>query len=189
MKRDKIALISLLSIVPMMVFNPLVIKNKQMPLIRETEGIEIDFKQELDFRNVIHKQVLVSKEVEIGKVVETEVVVVEEVIEVEEEIVITPTRIPVMLEVSFYDSCTLCTPGLGITASGKQVEYGMVALPKDIPFGTKVHIPELGTFVNEDTGSFIEYTEEGYMRIDVYVESHEKALELGRYVIEGEIEY
>ena len=183
MKRDRVALISLLSIIPVMMFNPLVIKNKQMPLIRETEGIEIDYKRELDLRNVMARQVVANKEVETEKAVETKVIEVEEVVE------IIPTRIPVMLEVSFYDSCTLCTPGLGITASGKQVEYGMVAMPKDIPFGTKVHIPDLGTFVNEDTGSFIEYTEEGYMRIDVYVESHELALTYGRYVIEGEIEY
>lgn len=82
MKRDKIALISLLSIIPVMVFNPLIIKNKQMPLIETTEGIEIDFKQELDLRNIISKQVVVSKEVEIGKVIETKVVEVEEVVEI-----------------------------------------------------------------------------------------------------------
>lgn len=191
MKRDKIALISLLSIISMTVFNPLIIKNKQMPLIRETEGIEIDFKQDLDFRNVLTKQVVVDEEVEIENVAETKVV--EEVVKVVEEII--DNKEYWKFEVSFYDNCYECTQnGNGQTASGEYTQEGVtIALPSDIPFGTRVYVEGLGWRTHQDTGGFIQYTTDNegniVMRVDVYVESHDRALELGRYYANGYIEY
>ena len=195
MKKDKIALISLLFTVPVMMFNPMIIKNKQMPLIRETEGVEIDFKQEIDFRNVLTKQVVVDEEVEIENMVETEVVeeVVEGVEVAAEEII--DNKEYWKFEVSFYDNCYECTQnGNGQTASGEYTQEGVtIALPSDIPFGTQVYIEGLGWRTNQDTGGFIQYTtdDEGntVMRIDVYVESHDRALELGRYYANGYIVY
>ena len=85
----------------------------------------------------------------------------------------------VTVEVSFYDNCTLCTPGYGITASGKQIQEGMIACPSDVPFGTQIIIDEV-TYTCEDTGSYIRWVN-GVMRVDIYVSSHEEALRRGRY--------
>ena len=85
----------------------------------------------------------------------------------------------VTVEVSFYDNCTLCTPGYGITASGKQIQEGMIACPSDIPFGTQIIIDEV-TYTCEDTGSYIRWVN-GVMRVDIYVSSHEEALRRGRH--------
>ena len=85
----------------------------------------------------------------------------------------------VTVEVSFYDSCTLCTPGYGITASGKQIQEGMIACPQNIPFGTQLIIDGV-TYTCEDTGSYIKWAN-GVMRVDIYVSSHEEALRRGRY--------
>lgn len=94
-------------------------------------------------------------------------------------------------EVSFYDSCYDCTQnGNGQTASGEFAKEGItIATPKDVPFGSKVHIEGTGDYIVQDRGGYIEYTydSEGnlVMRVDVYVDSHSKALELGRYYAEG----
>ena len=83
-------------------------------------------------------------------------------------------------KVTHYCACTICTWGSGITASGKPVAEGMIAadwgvLPKD----TKVYIKRGDTLVEkvvEDRGGAIN----GNI-IDVYVPSHEKALQMGVY--------
>jgi len=100
-------------------------------------------------------------------------------------------RVPMTFELSAYCSCSQCSDGWGTnTASGLPVQEGFVALPKDIPFGTKVIIPELGAeYTCQDRGGFIEYTDEGYMRVDVYMSSHEACLQFGRFVVEGYLEY
>ena len=85
----------------------------------------------------------------------------------------------VTVEVSFYDSCTLCTPGYGITASGKQIQEGMIACPPNVPFGTQLIIDGV-TYTCEDTGSYIKWVN-GVMRVDIYVSTHEEALRRGRY--------
>ena len=90
-----------------------------------------------------------------------------------------PNGREVTVEVSFYDSCTLCTPGYGITASGKQIQEGMIACPPDVPFGTQLIIDGV-TYTCEDTGSYIKWVN-GVMRVDIYVSSHTEALKRGRY--------
>ena len=66
-----------------------------------------------------------------------------------------------------------------ITATGKELEKGMVAVdPKIIPLGTKIEIKGLGTFTAEDTGSRIKGN-----RIDIYFETKEEARSFGRQVI------
>lgn len=100
-------------------------------------------------------------------------------------------KIPTTFEISFYCPCSYCCDlNTGITASGKNVQEGMVALPKDIPFGTKVVIPSLHKeYVCEDRGGFIEYTNEGYMRVDVFLNSHNECIKYGRFVVDGYLVY
>lgn len=78
--------------------------------------------------------------------------------------------------------------GKGITASGSKVKsYHTIAAPKDIPFGTKVYIPELvkywasrgvtisGIFTVEDRGGAIKGN-----KIDVYMEDKGATRSWGR---------
>ena len=67
-------------------------------------------------------------------------------------------------------------PAYGITASGKRVREGMIAVDtRYIPFGTKVYIEGLGVFVAEDTGGAIKGN-----RIDIHMSDLNKAIEFGR---------
>lgn len=98
----------------------------------------------------------------------------------------------VMLEVSYYCACELCCDiETGITASGTTVQEGRtIAMPSNVPFGTKVYIEELDhTFIVEDRGGYIKQLDDNTMRVDVYVDSHELALELGRHMSRGIIYY
>jgi 3D (Asp-Asp-Asp) domain-containing protein len=66
-----------------------------------------------------------------------------------------------------------------ITATGKEIKKGMVAVdPKIIPLGTQVEIKDIGLFIAEDTGGKIKGN-----RIDIYFETKEEAKDFGRQVI------
>ena len=98
-----------------------------------------------------------------------------------------PSGREVRIEVSHYCSCSKCCAGAtGITASGKRVSEGMIACPSSIPFGTKILINGV-TYTCEDTGSYIKFTQDGTMRVDIYVSSHSEALRRGRYITTGYI--
>ena len=97
-----------------------------------------------------------------------------------------PNGRSVSIEVSYYCGCNSCTPGGGITASGKRVSEGMIACPSNIPFNTKILIDGV-VYTCEDRGGFIQYTSDGTMRVDIYTESHQTALEKGRYRTTGVI--
>lgn len=80
-------------------------------------------------------------------------------------------------KLTFYCKCAKCCgTNTGKTASGTYVEEGRtVAVSRaQIPMGTKLHIDGFGDFIAEDTGSGI-----GKNRIDIYVDSHSKAWDLG----------
>lgn len=69
-----------------------------------------------------------------------------------------------------YCPCCDCSEGYGkITSTGKIPEQGITIAvdPKVIPYGTKVKIKGLGTFIAEDCGGAIKGN-----RIDIYFESH-----------------
>lgn len=67
----------------------------------------------------------------------------------------------------------------GITASGTTVKEGRtLACPKSMEFGTKVYIEGFGYRVCEDRGGKIYGN-----HLDVYVESLDKALQLGRQTL------
>ncbi|GAB2550561.1 LysM peptidoglycan-binding domain-containing protein [Gracilibacillus alcaliphilus] len=75
-------------------------------------------------------------------------------------------------------------PAYGITASGEVVEEGRtIACPQSLPFGTKIHIPNLDeTYVCEDRGSAIT---NGYL--DIYIEDLNKALEFGVQELQAKV--
>lgn len=77
-----------------------------------------------------------------------------------------------------YCACRKCTPGTGITASGKRVVVGMVAM-HGLPFGTVVEFNGR-QYTVEDRGV-------GAYKVDVYVEDHEEAIQKGMYKAEVKI--
>lgn len=90
------------------------------------------------------------------------------------------------IEVSYYCGCNSCTPGSGITASGKPCTENLtIAMPPEFPFGTKILIDGI-VYECMDTGSYIQ-TVGDVVRVDIYTESHQTALEKGRYRTTGVI--
>ena len=72
--------------------------------------------------------------------------------------------------ITAYCPCCDCSEGYGkITSTGKIPKQGRTIAvdPKVIPYGTKVKIKGLGTFIAEDCGGAIKGN-----RIDIYFESH-----------------
>lgn len=65
---------------------------------------------------------------------------------------------PSALRVTQYTDCC-------VTASGRRVFYGEAAGPPWMPFGTKVRVPGLGTFVILDRGGLVQ----GCCHIDIWV--------------------
>lgn len=96
-------------------------------------------------------------------------------------------------EISYYCGCSqCCDTSTGITASGEYVQaWYTIATPPDIPFYSTVYIEGLGEFEVHDRGGYIQYTydESGHlaMRVDIYVEDHDTALNLGRHYSDGYI--
>lgn len=89
----------------------------------------------------------------------------------------------ITVDVTHYCSCSKCCGinASGITASGKKVTSGMVAMSTEYPFGTQIMIN--GTlYTVEDRGSAIQGN-----RVDIYVATHDEALRLGRYQTEAQI--
>ena len=82
-------------------------------------------------------------------------------------------------KVTAYCPCKKCCGRFadGITASGEPAEGPLVAAPKDIPFGTKLLIPEY------NDGHPVEVLDRGGVikgdRLDVLFPTHEEALEWG----------
>ena len=72
------------------------------------------------------------------------------------------------------------------TAMQTHTRLGVIAAPKNIPLGSKMYIPALknykadGMFDVEDRGGAIKVKADGTYVIDVWVQSHEEALEFGR---------
>jgi len=70
-------------------------------------------------------------------------------------------------------------PGFGITATGLQAEYGVVAVdPTVIPLWTKVYVEGYGYAIAGDTGSAIRGN-----RIDLCYNTHEEAVNFGRRLV------
>lgn len=67
------------------------------------------------------------------------------------------------------------------TASGKIVSRGMVATPRDIPFGSKIVIHEMGEYTVEDRGNpkYIRWIDANTIRIDIFMTDKAEALKFG----------
>lgn len=69
-----------------------------------------------------------------------------------------------------------CGKSNGVTASGKKVvENQTLACPKQYPFGTKIEIDGVGTYVCEDRGGAIKGN-----HFDIYVQTKKQAFSFGR---------
>ncbi|MCL2603905.1 MAG: 3D domain-containing protein [Defluviitaleaceae bacterium] len=86
------------------------------------------------------------------------------------------------LQATAYCACVVCTgknpgdPWHGITASGRQVEHGIVAVDRDvIPLGTHLYVEGYGFAIAADTGGAIVGD-----KIDLFMYSHQDALRFGR---------
>ena len=80
-------------------------------------------------------------------------------------------------KLTFYDDDIACCGNTdGITKSGAHVQEGVTIAvdPNIIPLGTEVYIEGYGYRTAQDTGGAIDGK-----RIDIYVSTHKKALELG----------
>lgn len=88
------------------------------------------------------------------------------------------------VNVTHYCACSKCCGknADGITASGKRVAPGMVAMSGHYPFGTVLVINGEVYTVEDRGGSGIE---NDIARVDIYVEDHKQALRLGRYWAEA----
>lgn len=100
------------------------------------------------------------------------------------------TRTYYDLNVSFYCPYTCCCGDYadGYTASGTIATQGRTcAAPAEIPFGTVIHIDGLGDYIVEDRGGAIIKNGNTYC-IDIYMDSHEEALKMGRIYTKGYID-
>ena len=174
------------------------IKEMQIPSSKPEQLTESD--RNLNLRNYKIEQVEEFIEAEIQKRKEIELAEQERQKEIkkQEELEEQNTkeinnRIYCKFEVSFYTTAPDEGSGTGIGASGEYVQpWVSIALPSDIPFYSTATIEGLGTFVNLDTGSYIQwaYDNEGDLvcRVDVCVNSKEEAYSLGRYYADGYID-
>lgn len=86
-------------------------------------------------------------------------------------------REPFTINASAYTaSADECDNDLGITASGIKVEANRtIACPPEFPFGAKIEIEGMGTYVCEDRGGAIKGN-----KIDIYMETKSEAFSFGR---------
>lgn len=122
-----------------------------------------------------------------GEIIE----VFEEVTETEEEQIVEEleNRIYCDFNVSFYDACMECCGKTnGVCANGYEgIAWVTCAAPYNIPFGSTVHIEGLGDFIVYDRGGAITQDGDVYC-IDIYVNTHEEALQCGRQYKTGYID-
>ena len=95
-----------------------------------------------------------------------------------------------------YESCGKHPnhPEYAVTASGKKIgvdifeEDGIIAAPKDFPFGTKMEVEGWGTGTVWDRGGAIKYDEKtGRYRLDIFISDRAKALEWGRKIVKVKV--
>ena len=88
------------------------------------------------------------------------------------------------VHITHYCACAKCCGknADGITASGKPVAEGMVAMSSHYPFGTQLVINGTLYTVEDRGGSGIE---NDISRVDIFVPDHQEALRLGRFWAEA----
>lgn len=76
-----------------------------------------------------------------------------------------------------------CGKSNGITASGVKVkENRTIACPSNFPFGAKIKIAGMGTYVCEDRGGAIKSN-----HVDIYMKTKSEAFAFGRKNLEAEV--
>lgn len=101
-----------------------------------------------------------------------------------------PIRAIVTAYAPYDNKSGICNDGTpDTTATNTKPKRGTIAVdPKRIPYGTKLYIPEYGYGIVEDTGSALR-KDKNNIRIDVYMDTYEEAIEWGKkemiiYIIE-----
>ena len=89
-----------------------------------------------------------------------------------------------MINASAYTAAAdECGKSDGITASGLMVkENETIACPPQFPFGTRIKIKGMGTYVCQDRGGAIKGN-----HIDIYMETKSQAFAFGRRNLEAEV--
>lgn len=101
-----------------------------------------------------------------------------------------PIRAIVTAYAPYDNKSGMCNDGTpDTTATNTKPKRGTIAAdPKRVPYGTKLYIPEYGHGIVEDTGSALRKDKDN-IRIDVYMDTYEEAIEWGKkemtiYIIE-----
>ena len=104
-----------------------------------------------------------------------------------EEYEIIKNATPIDAELTAYCNCKICSEAWGSqTAMQTHTRVGIIAVPKDIPLGSKIYIPDLkdykegGIFEAEDRGGAVIVKNDGTHIIDVWLNTHEEVKEFGR---------
>lgn len=104
---------------------------------------------------------------------------------VEDDLIKTST--PIEAELTAYCNCKICSEAWGSqTAMQTHTRVGIIAVPKDIPLGSKIYIPDLkdykedGIFNAEDRGGAVIVKNDGTHIIDIWLKTHEEVKEFGR---------
>jgi Uncharacterized protein conserved in bacteria len=103
----------------------------------------------------------------------------------EDEIIKNST--PIDAELTAYCNCKICSEAWGSqTAMQTHTRVGIIAVPKDIPLGSEIYIPDLkdykedGIFEAEDRGGAVIVKNDGTHIIDVWLKNHEEVKAFGR---------
>lgn len=103
---------------------------------------------------------------------------VKETTQTPQQAILVPSKYVGEFHITHYCSCPKCTgtPIGSRTSTGHKPREGRTIAvdPKKIPLHSVVYIEGVGTFVAEDVGGAIKGN-----KLDVYVDNHEKALQLG----------
>ena len=101
-----------------------------------------------------------------------------------------PIRAIVTAYAPYDNKSGMCNDGTpDTTATNTKPKRGTIAAdPERIPYGTKLYIPEYGYGIVEDTGGALRKDKDN-IRIDVYMDTYEEAIEWGKkemiiYIIE-----
>lgn len=104
-----------------------------------------------------------------------------------EKVLSDSPKIPIKAELTAYCNCSICSEAWeSQTAMQTHTKIGVIAVPKDIPLGSKIYIPELksykedGVFNAEDRGGAVVVKRDGTYIIDVWLPTHEQVEEFGR---------
>ena len=92
-----------------------------------------------------------------------------------------PIRAIVTAYAPYDNKSGMCNDGTpDTTATNTKPKRGTIAAdPERIPYGTKLYIPEYGYGIVEDTGGALRKDKDN-IRIDVYMDTYEEAIEWGK---------